>query len=108
MKKIIPVLLLFFLAISPALFAQENKYTDSIEKKIQLVVSNLRSNSEVEGGPEWTLKERMKFYHVKGVSIAVIRNFKMEWARGFGWADGHGNSLTIPSRMERKSQLPIS
>ena len=87
MKKIIPALLLFSLAISPGLFAQENRYADSIEKKIQLVISSLRANSEVEGAPKWTLKERMKFYHVKGVSIAVIRNFKMEWARGFGWAD---------------------
>jgi CubicO group peptidase (beta-lactamase class C family) len=34
-----------------------------------------------------TLKERINFYHVKGVSIAVIRNYKIEWARGFGWAD---------------------
>jgi CubicO group peptidase (beta-lactamase class C family) len=89
MKKIIPAvsLLLFFSIISPALYAQEKKYTDSIEEKISLVVTNLKSNIEVEGEPDWTLKERMNFYHVKGVSIAVIRNYKIEWARGFGWAD---------------------
>ena len=84
MKKIIPILLFLF-SIAPALFAQ--KYDESIERKIGLVVRHLKSNIEVEGEPDWTLKERMKFYHVKGVSIAVIRNYKIEWARGFGWAD---------------------
>jgi CubicO group peptidase (beta-lactamase class C family) len=29
----------------------------------------------------------MKFYHVQGVSIAVVKNYQIEWARGYGWAD---------------------
>ncbi|MFT4075480.1 MAG: serine hydrolase domain-containing protein [Asticcacaulis sp.] len=32
----------------------------------------------------WTLEERMKYYGVPGVSIAVIRDGKIAWARGFG------------------------
>ncbi|HVU97426.1 MAG TPA: serine hydrolase domain-containing protein [Puia sp.] len=108
MKKIIPALLLFFLAISPALFAQQNKYTDSIEKKIQLVIRNLRSNIEVEGEPEWTLEERMKFYHVNGVSIALIRNFKMEWARGFGWADSAEQRPVTPATLFQAGSISKS
>src|SRR5207247_9536028 len=34
--------------------------------------------------PKATLKERMAFYHTPGVSIAVVNNSKIEWARGFG------------------------
>src|SRR2546430_9843869 len=29
----------------------------------------------------------MKFYKAKGVSIAVIKNYKVEWAKAYGWAD---------------------
>ena len=29
----------------------------------------------------------MKFYHANGVSIAVIKDYKIEWAKGYGWAD---------------------
>jgi len=29
----------------------------------------------------------MKKYNINGVSIAVIHNYKIEWARGYGYAD---------------------
>lgn len=31
--------------------------------------------------------ERMKALHVRGVSIAVINNYEIEWAKGYGFAD---------------------
>ncbi|WP_167025243.1 serine hydrolase domain-containing protein [Chryseobacterium sp. Tr-659] len=50
--------------------------------------NNLSSWVQIENNPtKWTLEERMKFYHANGVSIAVIRNYKIEWAKGYGWAD---------------------
>jgi CubicO group peptidase (beta-lactamase class C family) len=33
------------------------------------------------------LQERMAFYKVKGLSIAVINNYKIVWSKGYGWAD---------------------
>ena len=110
MKKIIPVLssFLLFSAISPALSAQGKKYNDSIEEKISLVLSNLKSNIEVDGEPDWTLKDRMKFYHVKGVSIAVIRNYKIEWARGFGWADSAEQRPVIASTLFQAGSISKS
>jgi CubicO group peptidase (beta-lactamase class C family) len=41
----------------------------------------------VKGGPAWTLEERMRHYKTPGVSVAVIRDFKIEWARGYGVKD---------------------
>lgn len=41
----------------------------------------------VAGFPSWNIYQRMKYYNVKGVSIAVIKNFKIEWAKGYGLAD---------------------
>jgi CubicO group peptidase (beta-lactamase class C family) len=42
----------------------------------------------IKGKPaKWSLADRMKFYHANGVSIAVIKDYKIEWAKGYGWAD---------------------
>ncbi|MEO6834733.1 MAG: serine hydrolase domain-containing protein [Candidatus Tumulicola sp.] len=35
----------------------------------------------------YTLAERLKFYHVPAVSIAVIDNYRVVWARGYGFRD---------------------
>ena len=35
----------------------------------------------------WNLEERMKHHKITGVSIAVVHNYKIDWAKGYGWAD---------------------
>jgi CubicO group peptidase (beta-lactamase class C family) len=42
---------------------------------------------KIEGKAKSTLAERMAAYNVPGVSIAVIHDYKIEWAKGYGWAD---------------------
>ena len=37
-----------------------------------------------EPAPVWSLAERMAFYNVPGVSIAVIRDGRISWAKGYG------------------------
>lgn len=84
------LLLLFFFcqAVFTPLYGQEKKYSPEIEKKIKEVENNLGLWVQVEGASnKKTLQERMDFYHANGVSIAVIKDFKIEWARGYGWAD---------------------
>ena len=43
---------------------------------------------DATGQPQWgstsTLAERMAYYQVPGVSIAVIDDFKLAWAKGYG------------------------
>jgi CubicO group peptidase (beta-lactamase class C family) len=34
--------------------------------------------------PGWSLEERMRFYNIPGLSIAVINNGRLEWAKGYG------------------------
>ena len=50
------------------------------------VVTSLRPAVEVSGRlpVRWTLAERMSRYGVPGVSIAVVDNGRIVWARGFG------------------------
>jgi CubicO group peptidase (beta-lactamase class C family) len=37
--------------------------------------------------PRHTIEERMKALNVNGVSIAVIQDYAIEWAKGYGFAD---------------------
>lgn len=41
----------------------------------------------VEGDSTWTIEERMRHYNVPGASVAVIENFKVVWAKGYGVKD---------------------
>ncbi|WP_082222021.1 serine hydrolase [Mesorhizobium loti] len=55
-----------------------------IEGRIQRVLAGLRPQIGFAGQPHATLRDRMEALHVPGVSIAVIHNGTIEWARGFG------------------------
>lgn len=69
------------------LSAQNRKYPPDIEAKIKQVENSLAGWVQTQDNSYWTLAERMKNYNVKGVSIAVVHNYKIEWARGYGFAD---------------------
>ena len=80
--------LLFVSFASSACAQTRTKYADSVEQKIKQVKKNISGWVQIEGVKSvWTLRERMQFYHVNGLSIAVIHNYKLEWAKGYGWAD---------------------
>jgi CubicO group peptidase (beta-lactamase class C family) len=46
------------------------------------------------GFPPWikkSISQRMEYYNVPGVSIAVINDYKLEWAKGYGMTEAGGN-----------------
>ena len=68
--------------------AQQPTYSKDIEAKIKQVETNLSCWLQIQDSMnEWTLQERMAYYKLRGLSIAVIHNYKIEWARGYGLAD---------------------
>lgn len=75
------------LFLSTGLLAQTNDYSKETEARITRVENSLGSWAKAEGTTGWNLTERMKFHNVHGVSIAVIHNYKIDWARGYGYAD---------------------
>jgi CubicO group peptidase (beta-lactamase class C family) len=77
------LILLFSLSVN----AQTKKYAADVEESIRQVESNLSGWVKTGENDSWSLAERMIKYHVNGVSIAVIHNFQIEWARGYGFAD---------------------
>ena len=77
----IPILL-----ITSNLFAQ-NSYSEATLKKIAEVENNITGNVIVNNEKPRTIEEQMKRYNVKGMSIAVIQDYKIAWAKAYGWAD---------------------
>ncbi len=55
--------------------------------RIAEVENSLMPYVPVVGLKGYNLTERMKFYRVPGVSIAVIHDYKIEWTKAYGLAD---------------------
>ncbi|QND64468.1 beta-lactamase family protein [Mesorhizobium loti] len=64
-----------------------------IEARIQRVLTGLRPPIGFAGQPHGKLPDRMAALCVPGVSIAVIRNGTIEWARGFGVTKNGGPAV---------------
>jgi CubicO group peptidase (beta-lactamase class C family) len=58
-----------------------------VEARVKRVEEGLLPPVLVKGEPGWSLQKRMQYHKVPGVSIAVINDFKIEWARAYGVKD---------------------
>jgi CubicO group peptidase (beta-lactamase class C family) len=87
MKKHVILLVSLVTLACPLLKAQSVHYTPETEAKIKAVENNLAGWVLTGNDDRWNIFDRMKKYGVNGVSIAVIHNYKIEWARGYGMAD---------------------
>lgn len=58
-----------------------------VAAEIRRVESGLLPPVPVEGEAGWTLAERMDRWNVEAVSVAVIRDGEVRWARAWGLAD---------------------
>ena len=76
-----------------------------IEGRIGKVESGLLAGY---GDPPWKrmqLSERTAHYNVPGVSIAVINDFQVEWARGYGVLEAGGSELVTPDTLFQAASL---
>jgi CubicO group peptidase (beta-lactamase class C family) len=91
MTRSLPALLSLCLALAacaqplPAPAAPSSELEGSIER----IESGLLPVNVIEGdtAPGMRIGERMRFHDTPGVSIAVIRDGRVEWARGYGVVD---------------------
>ncbi|MCU0459876.1 MAG: serine hydrolase [Bacteroidales bacterium] len=79
--------LLAVLIITGCQSKSQTTYSPETEARIKLVENSLGDWVRTQYDTIWNLQERMKHHKVNGVSIAVVHNFKTDWARGYGWAD---------------------
>ena len=64
----------------------QTTYSTQIAVQIKQVENNLFSRVIINGKGD-NILDRMKLLKVKGLSIAVVKDYKIEWAKGYGFAD---------------------
>ena len=78
----------------------QQQYSKAVNEQIARVEANLSGGIVIDGKP-YTLAERMKHYNVAGVSVAVIDNYQIVWAKGYGYADKKENrKVTVNTLFE--------
>lgn len=77
----------FILLITFIIFGQALAQTKKVQERITQVENNLIPYVPVKGFAGWNILDRMKYYKVPGLSIAVIKDYKIDWAKGYGLAD---------------------
>jgi CubicO group peptidase (beta-lactamase class C family) len=85
----------------------------SVQERIQRVENGLiavTADRELELGHPKTLAERMEHYGVPGVSIAVINDYQVEWARGYGVLEAGANDRVTPDSLFNAGSIakPVS
>ena len=66
---------------------QVQKPSKDLQDRIKQVEENLVGMIRVEGQGKWTLEERMAYYKIQGLSVAVIKDYRLDWTRAYGLAD---------------------
>jgi CubicO group peptidase (beta-lactamase class C family) len=108
-KSSIRLLFAFTIIIaSSAGCTNKPQYSPEVQERISRVENNLTGWVRVRRQRRWTLAERMAFYNIKGLSIAVIHDYKIEWAKGYGWADISENRLVTEKTLFQAASISKS
>ncbi|WP_455169581.1 serine hydrolase domain-containing protein [Aegicerativicinus sediminis] len=98
MKSIYTLLFLIFLISCQS----KTEETDELlEARISRIENGLQPNLQIEGDsiPNYNINDRLKELGIPGVSIAILNDGKIEWAKGYGMADSTENRLVSTETM---------
>jgi CubicO group peptidase (beta-lactamase class C family) len=71
------------------------------------VEHGLRPDDQPDQGP-YTLQERMAHYGITGLSVAVISNFGVEWAKSYGLANADTQAAVTPRTLFQAASISKS
>lgn len=91
--------LVFFLLVACA--TKDNSADMALAAKLDRIENGLQPNLQIQGDsiPNFNIDERLKELGIPGVSIAVIQNGEIEWAKGYGMADSTENRRVTPETL---------
>ncbi len=74
------------------------------------VENSLTSWVIIENEPpaRWNIEERLKVHKVPGITIGVIRDYKLEWAKGYGYADKEAKIPVTPQTLFQAASISKS
>lgn len=80
-----------------------------LEARIQRIESGLLPGPGIviqgRPWPQASLFERMQAYRVPGISIAVIRDFEIEWAKGYGLQSAESEEPVTPQTLFQAASI---
>jgi CubicO group peptidase (beta-lactamase class C family) len=85
--KLLVLIFVFPFVCFTVIHAQSGPELSAFEGRIKRVEQGLLPAVLIKGDPSWSIEERMKHHRVPGLSLAVINNHKIEWARSYGVKD---------------------
>lgn len=93
-------------AIAPLTSDKSTNATDA-DAKVEKIINGLLPAAAVKGQPvpRMTLAERMKYYNIPEVSIAVFKDGRVDWARGYGLADKTINKSVTPDTLFQAASI---
>ncbi|HEX9150579.1 MAG TPA: serine hydrolase, partial [Flavobacterium sp.] len=89
------------------LFFSLSSFSQDVNDKIKLFENNL-NHWDKSKSKKWSLKERMAFYEVNAVSIAVIKDYKVEWVKAYGYADVSEKKLATTQTLFQAASISKS
>jgi CubicO group peptidase (beta-lactamase class C family) len=94
-------LTLILLSIATGIAKPQISQQGAEKTRIERVLSGLRPPIAIKGQPpvRWMLAEQMASIHVPGVSVAVIDDGKIAWARGYGIKQAGTTDPVTPSTL---------
>jgi CubicO group peptidase (beta-lactamase class C family) len=85
-------------------YAAAGEFPAKVQEHISRVEQSLIPSVRIKGRGPSKLNERMEQLHVPGVSVAVIENYQIEWAKAYGLADAEtGTSVTVDTLFQAGS-----
>jgi CubicO group peptidase (beta-lactamase class C family) len=84
-----------------------NSFSQDVNDKIKTFENSL-NHWDQSKTKNWSLKERMAFYEVNAVSIAVIKDYKVEWVKAYGYADISEKRLATPLTLFQAASISKS
>lgn len=73
----------------------------ALRDKITRIENGLQPRLQIIGFdvPKYNVEERLQELGIPGLSVAVLRNGEVEWARGYGMADSTDNRPVTPETL---------
>jgi len=102
------ILILIFIVCFLILSSCANSSDDSVENRIARVEQGLLSEADNPPWKRMNIVDRMEFHNVPGVSVAVINNYQIEWAKGYGVLEKDSNEPISPETIFQTGSIAKS
>ncbi len=104
---LLAILLIGLAGLAPRITTARQTNSNQLEERIRRVTNGLLPPITIKGQPPapMNLDDRMRHYKVPGLSVAVIDNFSISWARGYGLREAGTEKRVTPDTLFQAASI---